>query len=98
MQNKTEPLAHKLISDQLLRDLAKGDPMWAMGEISPHDQAMLCHAAPEISGELLAYRLAYGPLSPNPKTSPMRRLLLALQRGGWLSSSRPATAPIAGDL
>ena len=87
-----------LVSNQLLRSLAQGDPMWAMGEISPQDQAILCMNQQDICGELLAYRQTFGPLPFQPKTSPMRRLLLALQRVGWGSSSRPAHAPIAGNL
>lgn len=98
MQNKAKPLSQKLISDQLLRDLAKGDPMWAMGEISAQDQAILCMTQQDICGELLAYRQTFGPLHCTPRTSPMRRLLLALQRVGWGPSSRPAHAPIAGNL
>lgn len=86
------------VTNQLLRDLAKGDPMWAMGEISAQDQAILCMTQQDICGELLAYRRTFGPLPCKPKTSPMRRLFLALQRVGWAPSSRPARAPIAGDL
>jgi len=88
----------ELVSNQLLRDLAKGDPMWAIGEISAQDQAILCMNQQDICGELLAYRQTFGRLPCKLKTSPMRRLLLALQRVGWGSSSRPVHAPIAGDL
>ena len=72
MQNKTQLLAQKLISDQLLRDLASGDPMRALGEISARDQAILCMALPEICSELLEYRQTEHAAQTEPKTSPMR--------------------------
>lgn len=86
------------ISNQLLRHLAQDDPMRAMGEISAVDQALLCMYQQEICSQLLAYKQAYGPLPHKQTVSPMRRLLLALQRAGRVFPSRPARAPIAGDL
>jgi hypothetical protein len=47
MQRDTPPLAHKLISNQILCDLVCGDPMRSMGEISERDQASLCMALPK---------------------------------------------------
>jgi hypothetical protein len=87
-----------LISNHLLWDHAQDDPMRAMGEISAVDQAILCMAQQNICSELLAYRLAYGPLHSKPTVFRMRRLLLALQRAGRVFPSRPVRAPIAGDL
>lgn len=48
----------QLLTDNLLREFAKGDPMWTMGEISAEDQAILCMALPEICNELLSRRAA----------------------------------------
>lgn len=45
-----------LITDQLLRELAKGDPMWAMGEISAQHQAILCMGLSDMALELLQHR------------------------------------------
>jgi hypothetical protein len=98
MRTTTAKLSQRLISDKLLRDLAQGDPMRALGEISAEDQAILCMTLPDLCGELLAYRLAYSPLPHKQTASPTRRLLLALQRAGRFLSSRPARAPIAGGL
>ena len=54
-----EPLAPaELVSDATLRVLAKGEPDWRVGELSPQMQSMVAMALPDICGELLAYRAA----------------------------------------
>lgn len=45
-----------LISDQLLHELAKGNPMWAMGEISDQHLAILCMGLSDMAQELLQHR------------------------------------------
>lgn len=52
--------AEQIISNQLLRTLAQGDPMWATGQISATDQAMLCMITPDLAQELLDRRIAMG--------------------------------------
>jgi hypothetical protein len=48
----------EMVPCSALRDLAMGDPMRQMGEMSEEHQAMLAMYLPEICGELLAYRAA----------------------------------------
>lgn len=64
MQPTTQ--TEQIISDQLLRSLAKGDPMWATGQISASDQAMLCMITPDLAQELLDRREAMGALDTLP--------------------------------
>lgn len=47
-----------MIPDQLLRDLAAGDPMRAQGQLSDSDVAVLVMILPDLCGELLARRMA----------------------------------------
>lgn len=46
------------VPDQILRDLAHGDPARQRGMLSAEDQAILSMILPDICGELLAYRRA----------------------------------------
>lgn len=48
----------ELVSDDMLRDLARVDPDRALGEISTEDQAILSMYLPDICGELIARRAA----------------------------------------
>lgn len=52
-----QPLTpRELVSDDMLRQLARIDPDRAVGEISAQDQAILSMYLPDICGELLAFR------------------------------------------
>lgn len=76
--------AQELVTDQALRDLAKGGPERGSGAISSEDQALLSMSLPEICGELLAYRLAHrrnGTVFPQPATLTER--LRAATRRIW---------------
>jgi len=48
----------EMVPNSVLRELALGDPLRQMGELSAEHQAMLSMYLPEICGELLAYRAA----------------------------------------
>jgi len=47
---------HEVVPETVLRDLAKDDPLRAVGEISVEHQVILATYLPEICGELIALR------------------------------------------
>ena len=51
-----------ICSDDTLRDLAKHSPERNRGEINPAQQKTLAICLPDICGELIAYRAAFGEL------------------------------------
>lgn len=67
---ETSLTRQEMVPDTILRELAEGDPMRAMGTISEEHQAMLAMYLPEICGELLAHRRAAEAQAPAPSRLP----------------------------
>lgn len=55
--NPVQPLTpREMVTDNTLRQLAKGDPDRQLGELTQEETALLAMVLPDICGELLAYR------------------------------------------
>lgn len=90
--------ATEMVPNSVLRDLAKGDPRYQPGDLSPEHTAIVSTYASEIFGELLAHRALAAATTPPAvqRRGSILRHLLPTQSCAGSDLLPAASAPQAG--